>query len=88
MRDMIAAQFAEHEARVSTEQRRGKVLALLADRFKWCWLAVDDDGEPLAFAVGHTGHVICKSAPFLIIGEVFIPITEAEIMDLGPCPNL
>jgi hypothetical protein len=103
-REMIRAQFAEYEARVSTDQRRTKVLALLADRAIWGWRTVSAECGGSTFPVrGDVLHptqdqagasvgrsVVYKAVPVLQIPGIQgeVVLNAGELADLGPCPNL
>jgi hypothetical protein len=104
MREMIRAQFAEYEAKVAGEQRRSKVLALLADRAIWGWRTVSAEcggsTSPVRGDVLHPTQdqaeasvgrsVVYKAVPVLQIPGIQgeVVLNAGELDELGPCPNL
>jgi hypothetical protein len=89
MREMVRAQFAEYDAKVAGEQRRSKVLTLLADRASWGWGSFFF-GTMTMVTVEQGDDV--DAVPVLVIpalaGNIIIRITEPDLTALGPCPNL
>lgn len=98
----LAERFAAEEAALemqAAEQRGRKVLSILADRARWGWAVIrhhefysairwtaeaaesDVDGGGL-----RAQSVL--SIPGMAGSSLVIRLTEEELADLGPCPNL
>jgi hypothetical protein len=99
--ERFSAEEAAREMQAA-EQRGLKVLGILADRARWGWrmTAPEFGGVPL-FAVPGALFVSQDQArlhpqwdrhaalvPVLRIASMEIELTEQELADLGPCPNL
>lgn len=97
IQELIRAQFTEYETRLSSEYRRNKVLALLADRASWGWASFHSrlsGATELASDISDKrGDDELRRHPVLVIHSevgdpLVIRLNEAELADLGPCPNL
>lgn len=90
------AAIAEREALAARVLLRDKVLALFADRASWGWrcdhrlrpCSSREEAQKLARDMFGDASWIPSPIAVLAIGTASIVISEDDIAELGPCPNL